>query len=60
MDMGEVKQELEMELRECGDKMQQGMEAAQNKKHLQQLADLLMAELQREAAGHKTDMHGNA
>jgi hypothetical protein len=58
MDMGEVKQELQMELREHGNKVGQGMEAGQNEKHLQQLVDVLMAELQRQAAGHKTDMHG--
>jgi hypothetical protein len=34
MDMGEVKQELEMELREYGDKVRQGMETAANEKHL--------------------------
>jgi hypothetical protein len=57
MDMGEVKQELEMELREYGDKVRQGMETAENEKHLQQLGESLMAELQRQAAGHKTDLH---
>jgi hypothetical protein len=52
----EVKQELETELRECSDEARQGMEAAQNKKHLQQTGDSLMAELQRQAAGQRTDM----
>jgi hypothetical protein len=57
MDMGEVKQELEMELREYGDKVRQGIKAAQNEQHLQQLGDSLMAELQVQATGHKSDMN---
>jgi hypothetical protein len=57
IDMGEVKQELEMELREYGDKVRKGMEEAQTEKHLQQLGDSLMAELQTQAAEHKSDMN---
>lgn len=40
--------------RVCQQSKRQGMEAAQNEKHLQQLGgDALMAELQRQAAGHR-------
>ena len=60
MDMGEVKEELEAQLREYGDQVQEGIELAQNEKHLQQMGEYLMKELQQQAAGHKMDMHNMA
>jgi hypothetical protein len=50
MDMGEVKEELETQLRECGDQVREGIELAQNEKHLQQIGESLMKELQQQAA----------
>jgi hypothetical protein len=61
MDMGEVKEELETQLQECGNQVQEGVESAQNEKHLQQIGEsLIMKELQQQAAGHKLDMHNMA
>jgi hypothetical protein len=62
MDMGDVQQDIEKELREHGDNVrqgikQQGIESAHNEKHLQQMGQALMAEMQQQAAGHKSDMH---
>ena len=60
MDMGEIKEELESQLRAYGNRMREGIESAHNEKHLQQMGESLMRELQQQAAGHKTDMHNMA
>ena len=60
MDMGEVKEELESQLRAYGDQVREGIETAHNEKHLQQMGESLMKELQQQAAGHKMDMHNMA
>jgi hypothetical protein len=51
---------IESELLRHGDEVRQGIEAAHNEKHLQQIGESLMAELQLQAAGHKSDMHSMA
>ena len=48
MDMGEAKQELKAELRECGDQVREGVESACDEKGLQQVGELLMKELQQQ------------
>jgi hypothetical protein len=62
MDMGEVQQDIEKKLREYGDNVRQGIkqqeiESAHNEKHLQQMGQAVMAEMQQQAAGYKSDMH---
>jgi hypothetical protein len=60
MDMGEAKEELETQLRERGDQVREGVESAQNEKHLQQTGESLMKETRRKLTSHACGMDGDA
>ena len=57
MDMGNIKEEMETEMRLYGDNVQLDLEQANEEAHLSTVASALMAEMQHQAAQHKTDLN---